>query len=84
MRILAGGLTIALIGMIWLGQISPGADYITQMALPMVLLGMGMGSALTPLTTAGGGRRRRRRRRRRLRAWSTSPTNSAEPSASAP
>ncbi len=51
-RILAGGLTIALIGMIWLGQISPGADYITQMALPMVLLGVGMGSALTPLTTA--------------------------------
>ena len=31
-RILAGGLTIALIGMIWLGQISPGANYVTQMA----------------------------------------------------
>src|SRR4029079_436977 len=51
-RVLAGGLMIALVGMLWLGQISPGADYITQMALPMVLLGIGMGSALTPLTTA--------------------------------
>ncbi len=51
-RVLAGGLTIALIGMLWLGRISPGADYITEMALPLVLLGIGLGSALTPLTTA--------------------------------
>ena len=36
------------------------------MAAPLILLGIGMGSALTPLTTAGDGRRRRRRRRRRL------------------
>jgi EmrB/QacA subfamily drug resistance transporter len=52
-RILAAGLTTALVGMLWLGQISPGADYLTQMAAPLVLLGIGMGSALTPLTTAG-------------------------------
>jgi EmrB/QacA subfamily drug resistance transporter len=52
-RILAAGLSIALVGMLWLGQISPGADYLTQMAVPMVLLGIGLGSALTPLTTAG-------------------------------
>ena len=52
-RVLAGGLTIALVGMLWLGQLSPGADYLTQMAAPLVLLGVGMGSALTPLTTAG-------------------------------
>jgi EmrB/QacA subfamily drug resistance transporter len=52
-RILAGGLFIALVGMLWLGQISPGSDYLTQMAAPLVLLGIGMGSALTPLTTAG-------------------------------
>jgi EmrB/QacA subfamily drug resistance transporter len=50
-RVLAGGLSIALVGMLWLAQLSPGADYITQMALPMALLGIGMGSALTPLTT---------------------------------
>lgn len=52
-RILAGGLLIALVGMLWLGQISPGSDYLTQMAAPLILLGIGMGSALTPLTTAG-------------------------------
>ena len=50
-RVLAGGLAIALVGMIWLGQISPGADYLTQTAVPLILLGVGMGSALTPLTT---------------------------------
>ncbi len=52
-RVLAGGLSIALAGMLWLGQISPGADYLTQMAAPLILLGIGLGSALTPLTTAG-------------------------------
>ncbi len=52
-RVLAGGLFTALVGMLWLSQITPGADYLTQMAFPMVLLGAGMGSALTPLTTAG-------------------------------
>ncbi len=52
-RVLAAGLSLALVGMLWLGQISPGADYLTQMAAPLVLLGVGMGSALTPLTTAG-------------------------------
>jgi EmrB/QacA subfamily drug resistance transporter len=52
-RVLAAGLAVALLGMLWLGQISPGADYLTQMAPPLVLLGVGMGSALTPLTTAG-------------------------------
>jgi EmrB/QacA subfamily drug resistance transporter len=52
-RLLIGGLTLALVGMAWLSRVSDGADYLTQMALPMVLLGIGMGSAFTPLTTAG-------------------------------
>jgi EmrB/QacA subfamily drug resistance transporter len=52
-RILMAGLSLALVGMLWLGQISPGADYLTQMAPPLILLGVGLGSALTPLTTAG-------------------------------
>jgi EmrB/QacA subfamily drug resistance transporter len=52
-RLLASGLLLALIGMGWLSRISVGEDYVTQMALPMVLLGIGMGSAFTPLTTAG-------------------------------
>jgi EmrB/QacA subfamily drug resistance transporter len=53
LRLLTGGLLLALIGMAWLSRISVGADYVTQMAMPMVLLGIGMGSAFTPLTTAG-------------------------------
>jgi EmrB/QacA subfamily drug resistance transporter len=53
LRILAAGLALALLGMLWLGQISPGADYLTEMAAPLMLLGVGLGSALTPLTTAG-------------------------------
>lgn len=52
-RILAGGLSVALIGMLWLTQISPGANYLTHTAAPLILLGIGMGSALTPLTMAG-------------------------------
>lgn len=52
-RILAAGLTIALVGMLWLTQISPDANYLTHTAAPLMLLGIGMGSALTPLTTAG-------------------------------
>jgi EmrB/QacA subfamily drug resistance transporter len=52
-RLLAGGLLLALIGMTWLSRVSVGGDYFTQMALPMVLLGIGMGSVFTPLTTAG-------------------------------
>jgi EmrB/QacA subfamily drug resistance transporter len=51
-RVLAGGLAIALAGMLWMAQISPSADYITQMAIPLALIGIGMGAALTPLTTA--------------------------------
>lgn len=53
LRLLAGGLLLALIGMAWLSRISIGADYVTQVAMPLVLLGIGMGSAFTPLTTAG-------------------------------
>jgi EmrB/QacA subfamily drug resistance transporter len=52
-RVLAGGLSIALVGMLWLGQISPDGNYVTHIAGPLALIGIGMGSALTPLTTAG-------------------------------
>ncbi len=53
LRVLVGGLTLALVGMAWLSRISVGVDYATQVALPMVLIGIGMGSAFTPLTSAG-------------------------------
>jgi predicted MFS family arabinose efflux permease len=51
--LLLGGLVIALGGMAWMSQISLGAAYFPQIAVPLVLLGVGMGMAFTPLTTAG-------------------------------
>jgi EmrB/QacA subfamily drug resistance transporter len=53
MRLLVGGLAVALTGMLWLGQLSESAHYLPQLALPMALLGIGIGTALTPLTTLG-------------------------------
>jgi EmrB/QacA subfamily drug resistance transporter len=52
-RLLAGGLLLALAGMAWLSQIGDGTAYFPQIALPLLLLGIGMGTALTPLTSSG-------------------------------
>ena len=52
-RLLTGGLLVALAGMIWLSRIGDGTPYFPQIALPLLLLGAGMGAALTPLTSAG-------------------------------
>jgi EmrB/QacA subfamily drug resistance transporter len=52
-RLLAGGLLVALTGMAWLSQLDDGTHYFPQIALPLLLLGAGMGTALTPLTQAG-------------------------------
>ena len=52
-RLLGGGLLIALVGMVWLSRISLDSSYLAQIALPLVLLGVGIGMAFTPLTTAG-------------------------------
>jgi len=53
MRLLAGGVAVALVGMVALSRIGPGTHYLPSIALPMLLLGTGIGTALTPLTTAG-------------------------------
>jgi len=53
MRLLAGGVAVALVGMVLLGRITPSSHYLGTIALPMLLLGTGIGTALTPLTTAG-------------------------------
>jgi hypothetical protein len=45
--------------MFWLSRLSPGTSYLTGIALPMVLIGMGQGG--NPRTTYG--RRHRRCRR---------------------
>jgi EmrB/QacA subfamily drug resistance transporter len=47
---LLGGFTSALLGLLWLSQISVTTDYWTGIALPMLLIGSGMGLAFTPLT----------------------------------
>src|SRR5207244_7267471 len=52
-RLLAGGVVVALAGMAWLGRISTDTPYLTGIALPMVILGIGAGAAFTPLTSSG-------------------------------
>jgi len=51
--LLAGGLVLTLIGMAWLTRLSAGSDYLSGVALPMVLIGAGQGATLSPLTAAG-------------------------------
>jgi EmrB/QacA subfamily drug resistance transporter len=52
-RLLAGGLTLVFIGMFWLSYISVDTSYIAGVALPMVLIGIGQGGTLSPLTASG-------------------------------
>lgn len=52
-HVLLAGLTLALIGMAWLSQASADASYLTGVALPMVLIGIGQGGSLAPLTVSG-------------------------------
>jgi EmrB/QacA subfamily drug resistance transporter len=49
---LVGGLVSAMVGLLWLSQISTTTHYWTGIALPMSLIGGGMGLAFTPLTQA--------------------------------
>lgn len=52
-RVLAAGVALTAAGMAWLAQIGAHSDYLTSVALPMVVLGVGQGLALSPLTIAG-------------------------------
>jgi EmrB/QacA subfamily drug resistance transporter len=49
---LVGGLVLALAGLLWLSRITTTTDYWTGVAIPMLLIGSGMGLAFTPLTQA--------------------------------
>jgi EmrB/QacA subfamily drug resistance transporter len=51
-RTLIGGLALALVGLLWLSRISTTTDYWLGIAIPMALIGTGMGLAFTPLTQA--------------------------------
>jgi EmrB/QacA subfamily drug resistance transporter len=44
---------LSVVGMLWLGQAGANAHFATDIALPMVLVGLGNGGALGPLTVAG-------------------------------
>lgn len=52
-RLLLIGLLIDLVGMLWLAQVSADTTYLSGVALPMILLGIGQGFTLNPLTVAG-------------------------------
>jgi predicted MFS family arabinose efflux permease len=50
---LVGGLTLVAIGLFWLGQFQQEGSYLSQVALPMLLIGFGQGAATIRLTSAG-------------------------------
>src|SRR3954447_10790158 len=52
-RLLIAGVSIALIGMTWLSRIDADTPFFPGIAVPLMLLGLGMGAALAPLTAAG-------------------------------
>ncbi len=49
-RLLVGGLVVSIAGLAWLGQVSAHTDYLIGIALPMILIGIGQGTVLAPLT----------------------------------
>jgi EmrB/QacA subfamily drug resistance transporter len=51
-RLLVTGVSVALAGMAWLSRLDTATPFFPDIALPLVLLGLGMGGALAPLTGA--------------------------------
>jgi len=51
-RLLATGLAVSIVGMAWLAQVTAYSSYVTDVALPMILIGLGQGAVLAPLTMA--------------------------------
>jgi EmrB/QacA subfamily drug resistance transporter len=49
--LIAGGALLAFAGMAWMSRLNTGTAYFPQIALPMVMLGAGIGLAFIPLTT---------------------------------
>jgi MFS family permease len=52
-RLLIGGLALAVVGVAWLSRISEGMHYFPQIAVPLAIVGVGIGIAFTPLTATG-------------------------------
>jgi EmrB/QacA subfamily drug resistance transporter len=51
--LLAGGLMIAVTGMVCLSRLGADTGFFADLAMPIAMLGIGTGAALVPLTTAG-------------------------------
>ncbi|MBK1684514.1 MFS transporter [Rhodoferax fermentans] len=51
-RLLAFGLSFCIAGLVWMAGLSELSSYVTGIALPMVLIGIGQGFALGPLTVS--------------------------------
>lgn len=51
--LLVGGLTLALAALTWLSQLGTDTPFLPGIGVPLVMMGVGMGAAFTPLTTAG-------------------------------
>jgi EmrB/QacA subfamily drug resistance transporter len=52
-QLLMAGVSLAAIGMTWLSRIDANTPFLTGIAFPLVIMGVGMGGALAPLTAAG-------------------------------
>ncbi|MEH7309053.1 MFS transporter [Neobacillus drentensis] len=52
-RLLAAGVTLTMIGMFLLSRLSTDTNFLTGIALPMILIGIGQGGSLGPLTASG-------------------------------
>ena len=53
LRLLIGGLAVAVAGTAWLSRISDDTQLFPHIAVPLVLLGIGIGAAFAPLTAFG-------------------------------
>lgn len=51
--LILAGLSLGVAGLLWLGQAEAGASYWANVAPPMLLIGLGQGLLLGPLTAAG-------------------------------
>ena len=51
--LLAAGVIFTFVGMAWLSRLGVNSSYLTAVALPMVLIGIGQGLAFAPMTSAG-------------------------------
>jgi EmrB/QacA subfamily drug resistance transporter len=52
-QLLMAGVSLAAIGMTWLSRIDATTPFLPGIAVPLVMMGLGMGGALAPLTAAG-------------------------------